>query len=275
MDAQILFVGGGNMGRAIIGGLLGTGYPAHRITVADPDQSVRERLSADFGVTVCARAIPDSCAVPDVVVLAVKPQIMAAVASAFAADNPAVRPLYISIAAGITTQQLSTWLGADKAIVRVMPNTPAMVGAGAAAMFANAHVDAGGRARAGAILDAVGIAAWVPDESLLDAVTALSGSGPAYFFLVFEILERIGTELGLDAALARQLAIETGYGAALLARTASDGPATLREQVTSPGGTTEAALNVLREHDIAAVFRDALHAAHARSIELARNSAAS
>ncbi|MGR9089179.1 MAG: pyrroline-5-carboxylate reductase [Gammaproteobacteria bacterium] len=273
MEEQILFVGGGNMGRAIIGGLLGTGYPADKITVADPDQAARDRLSAEFAINVCVSANPNDGV--DVVVLAVKPQIMAAVATAFAADNPGLRPLYVSIAAGITTQQLSVWLGADSAIVRVMPNTPAMVGAGAAAMFANEHVDAAGRAVAAAILEAVGIAVWVPEESQLDAVTALSGSGPAYFFLIFEILERIGSELGLDPALARQLAIETGHGAALLARTATDGPGALREQVTSPGGTTEAALRVLGERDITAVFREALRAAHARAVELARDSAAS
>lgn len=263
------------MGRAMIGGLLATGYPADSITVADPDRGARDRLAAEFDIKVHARAVPDAGVNPDVVVLAVKPQLMPTVASAYAADHPAARPLYVSIAAGITTQQLCAWLGADSAIVRVMPNTPAMVGAGAAAMFANAQVDAAGRAVAAAILEAVGIAAWVTEESQLDAVTALSGSGPAYFFLIFEVLEQLGTELGLDPALARQLAIETGYGAALLARTANSGPATLREQVTSPGGTTEAALKVLRDRDVAAVFRDALQAAHARSIELARDSATS
>lgn len=275
MKAHILFVGGGNMGRAMIGGLLATGYPSDRITVADPDQAARDRLAAEFDIEASARAVPGSGTDPDIVVLAVKPQLMPAVATAYAADHPAARPLYVSIAAGITTQQLSAWLGADCAIVRVMPNTPAMVGAGAAAMFANAHVDTAGRAAAAAILEAVGIATWVAEESQLDAVTALSGSGPAYFFLIFEVLEQIGTELGLDAALARQLAIETGYGAALLARTAKVGPGTLREQVTSPGGTTEAALKILQEHDITAVFRDALRAAHTRSVELARASAVS
>lgn len=275
MKAQILFVGGGNMGRAMIGGLLATGYPADKIAVADPDQSARDRLAAEFDIKAYARAGSDSGVNPDVVVLAVKPQLMPAVASAYAADHPGARPLYVSIAAGITTQQLSAWLGADSAIVRVMPNTPAMVGAGATAMYANPHVNAAGRDVASAILEAVGIATWVTEESQLDAVTALSGSGPAYFFLIFEVLEQIGAELGLDAALARQLAIETGYGAALLARTANTGPGTLREQVTSPGGTTEAALKVLAAHDITAVFRDALQAAHARSIELARDSAAS
>lgn len=275
MNAHILFVGGGNMGRAMIAGLLATGYPADRITVADPDQGARDRLAAEFDIKLSARATPNAGTPPDIVVLAVKPQLMQAVATAYATDHPDARPVYVSIAAGITTAQLGAWLGADSAIVRVMPNTPAMVGAGAAAMFANAHVDAAGRTAAAAILEAVGIATWVSEESQLDAVTALSGSGPAYFFLIFEVLERIGAELGLDAALARQLAIETGYGAALLARSADAGPGTLREQVTSPGGTTEAALKVLREHDITAVFRDALQAAHARSIELARSSAAS
>lgn len=273
MNERILFIGGGNMGRAIIGGLLGTGYPADHLTVVDPAPLARDRLGAEFGIRVCATANPGDGA--DIVVLAVKPQIMATVATAFAADHPGLRPLYVSIAAGITTQQLSAWLGAGSAIVRVMPNTPAMVGAGAAAMFANEHVDEAGRAAAGAILEAVGIAAWVPEETQLDAVTALSGSGPAYFFLIFEILERVGTELGLDPALARQLAIETGYGAALLARSADEGPGTLREQVTSPGGTTAAALKVLDDRDITAVLRDALQAAHARSIELAHASAAS
>lgn len=275
MNARILFVGGGNMGRAMIGGLLATSYPADRISVADPDQATRDRLRSEFGIEVHAQAGSHAGAEPDVVVLAVKPQLMPEVATACASLRGTGRPLYVSIAAGITTRQLGNWLGADEAIVRVMPNTPAMVGAGAAAMFANAQVDTAGRASAAAILEAVGSAVWVSEESQLDAVTALSGSGPAYFFLVFEILERIGTELGLEAKLARQLAIDTGYGAALLAREATDGPGVLREQVTSPGGTTEAALRVLGERDITDVFRAALTAAHGRSIELARDSAAS
>jgi len=270
MNKHILFVGGGNMGRAIIGGLIANGYPKELISVADPDAAARTRISDDHGVATTANAT--ITATTDIVLLAVKPQIMQPVARELAAGAGSAHPLYVSIAAGVTTGQLTQWLGSGSAIVRVMPNTPSMVGCGASALFATGDVDTAGREDAAAILGAVGTASWVHDEAQLDAVTALSGSGPAYFFLILEILERIGAELGLEPELARELAIETAHGAAVLARTSTDSPGILREQVTSPGGTTAAALNVLGERDLEGVLRAALNAAHGRSIELATES---
>ncbi len=266
MDKRIVSVGGGNMGRAIIGGLLAQGYKKELISAVDPDPDARAMITQQLSVNV-APTLSDIEAV-DIVLLAVKPQIMKPVVTELASSILDFRPLIISVAAGITTAQLDLWLGGDVPIVRVMPNTPALVGSGAAALFATANVKQAERQDAHAIISAVGIAEWVDDEDLLDVVTALSGSGPAYFFLFIELLEKIAVELGLDLLLARKLAIETAHGAALLARQSPYPPATLREQVTSPGGTTESALKVLHNGDIEALLRDALQAAHQRSREL-------
>lgn len=266
MEKRIVSIGGGNMGRAIIGGLLAQGYKQEHLSVVDPDPDARSMITQQLSVTV-EPTLSDREAV-DIVLLAVKPQIMKTVVADLAATMIGQRPLFISIAAGITTAQLSDWLGGDTPIVRVMPNTPSLVGSGAAVLFATANVGPAERQDAQAIISAVGIAEWVEDEDLLDVVTALSGSGPAYFFLFIELLEKIAVELGLDSALARKLAIETAHGSALLARQSPYPPATLREQVTSPGGTTESALKVLHNGDIEALLRDALQAAHQRSREL-------
>ncbi len=271
MDDTILFVGGGNMGRAMIGGLVGKGYAPARIVVVEPDVTARERLASDYGVRVLDAAA--SLAGFTLVVLAVKPQVMQGVLRELPPPiDPA--PVFVSVAAGITTAQIIRWLGRDVPVVRVMPNTPALIGHGAAALYATAAVDDAGRNAAAAILEAVGIAEWVTDESLLDAVTALSGSGPAYVFLLLELLGQIGHELGLDARLAERLALETVHGAALLARESGDPPARLRTQVTSPGGTTERALHELNEGDLAGLLRRALTAARDRSRELAADSEA-
>lgn len=267
MSPLFAFIGGGNMGRALIGGLLAAGHPASRIRVADTYEASRKACDV-FGIAIfddggtAARGA-------DVVVLAVKPQQMRSVATALAGSTGA-GTLYLSIAAGITTAHLTAWLGAGSAVVRAMPNTPALIGAGVAGLFANTAVSAAQRTQAEQLLGAVGVALWLDDESLMDAVTAVSGSGPAYYFLLLELMERAGTHLGLPAPIARRLALETAYGAARLARESAHDPATLRRQVTSPGGTTERALAAFEEADLAAIVETALTAARDRGIELAR-----
>ncbi|MFT4563657.1 MAG: pyrroline-5-carboxylate reductase [Gammaproteobacteria bacterium] len=267
MENHILSIGGGNMGSAIIGGLLAKDYRADRIAVVDPSTQVQTKIADDFGISVQAtcREIRDG----EIVLLAVKPQIMQPVVKELAQLISTQRPLFISIAAGITTTQLRRWLKADVPIVRVMPNTPSLVGHGAAALFATAEVRDDERRFAESIMSAVGLAQWVDDEALLDVVTALSGSGPAYFFLFMEIMEEVAVELGLERSIARKLTIETAHGAALLAQNSAFAPGELREQVTSPGGTTERALGILNSGDIRGLLREALKGAHSRSNELA------
>lgn len=267
MENRIISIGGGNMGSAILGGLLAKGHPKELISVVDPNPQVQQDMAGRYGVTVLPKCT--EIGRDDVVLLAVKPQIMQPVATQLANLVPDPGPLFISIAAGITTSQLGRWLGQSGSIVRVMPNTPALVGNGAAALFATQNTSAAERATAESIIGAVGIAEWVDNEALLDVVTALSGSGPAYFFLFIEIMEKIAVELGLEQAVARKLAIETAHGSALLARQSSDSPGILRERVTSPGGTTERALDILREGNIEGLLRDALTGAYERSGELA------
>ncbi len=257
------------MGRAIVGGLLRRGHPVEALRVADPLATAREALAREFGIVALAdngAAILDA----DVVLLAVKPQQMQAVVRPLAATLAARKPLVLSIAAGITTHALASWIGTDLPLVRAMPNTPALVGRGATGLYATPTTPAPARALAESLLGAVGIVEWVEAEALLDAVTALSGSGPAYFFLLIECLERAGTALGLAPASARRLAIETAAGASELARGAGVDPATLRVQVTSPGGTTEQALQVLNEGGFEALITAALEAARDRGQILSR-----
>jgi pyrroline-5-carboxylate reductase len=274
MTRRIAFIGGGNMATALIGGLLARGAAPGAITVADPDPRQRERLSRDSGVRVEADG-PAAAADADIVVLAVKPQQMAEVARGLAPVLARRRPLVISVAAGIRLRDLARWLGAGIPLVRTMPNRPALIGAGVTALYANADVDDDARDVAEAILLACGPTVWVPDEAQLDVVTAVSGSGPAYFFLLIEMLEAAAIELGMDAATARKLAVETAQGAGRMAAESTDTPAELRAQVTSKGGTTAAALAVLEEAGVRAMFGRAVAAAARRSGELAREFGAS
>ena len=267
MEKHILSIGGGNMGRAIIGGLLAKGYPPERLCVVEPNENARTLVTEQFGVSVSAacREIRDE----EIVLLAVKPQIMQDVVTQLAGLITGKRPLFISIAAGITTNQISRWLDAVVPIVRVMPNTPSLVGRGAAALFATAQTRDHEKVAAESVMAAVGLAEWVADEALLDVVTALSGSGPAYFFLFMELMEEIAVELGLERSIARKLTIETALGSAELARNSTQTPGELRQHVTSPGGTTQRALEILDGGDIGGLMRKALRGAHSRSIELA------
>jgi len=267
-DYTIGFIGGGNMAASIIGGLIADGFPADNIRVAEPVDEARGRLAAQFGVhTDTDNSVVASQS--EVVVLAVKPQLMQVVTQGLAGAVQGNKPLVVSIAAGIRSRDLENWLGGDVALVRSMPNTPALVQSGATGLFANPQVSDIQKQRAESILRAVGITLWLEDEALLDAVTALSGSGPAYIFYVIEVMEQAGIQLGLDAQAARRLAVQTAFGAAKLALESADDPATLRERVTSPGGTTERALSVLREGGLEALFQQALQAASDRASELA------
>lgn len=267
-ECIISFIGGGNMARCLIGGLIANGFPANKIRVADPNSEILNSLAAGYSVNIYqdnVAAIKDA----DVVVLAVKPQQMQSVVRSLGTHwKPEC--LLISIAAGIRLNAISRWLAhADAAIVRTMPNTPSLVQAGATALFANSHTRHDQRELAEGIMRAVGLAIWLDDEQHMDAVTALSGSGPAYFFLVMEAMESAAKRLGLDENTARMLCLETAFGAAKMALESGDNAATLRQKVTSPGGTTERAIHELQDGGLTGLFENAMVAAALRSRELA------
>jgi pyrroline-5-carboxylate reductase len=267
MTKKIGFIGAGNMASALAGGLLARGWAPADIALSDaqPAQLDAHAGSGVFTTTDNAELLERS----DVLVLAVKPQVMSAVLKPLAARAQQRQPLVISIAAGIPVVSLARWLGGPLPIVRAMPNTPALVQAGATGLFANARVDAAQRAAAEAILGAVGLTLWVDEERLIDAVTAVSGSGPAYFFYVMEAMMAAGRELGLDEKSVRALTLQTALGAAQMAITADVGPEELRRRVTSPGGTTERAIAAFDDAGLKAVFATALRACAARGAELA------
>lgn len=270
--STLAFLGGGNMARALVDGLLQHGWKAAGIRVADPDPAAREYLGSRHpGIVV----MEDNQAVVDGAttwLLAVKPQQAREVVMPLRRLAEARRPLVISIAAGIRAGSLAAWLGGTSPVVRCMPNRPAVVGSGITALYARPDVDAEQRERATAVMGAVGACVWLEDESLLDAVTAVSGSGPAYVFLLIEMLEAAAQAEGIDPRTARLLAIETLFGAARMAREGNEDPAVMRAQVTSKGGTTAAALEVLERAGIRQTFIGAIHAATLRSGELARES---
>jgi pyrroline-5-carboxylate reductase len=264
----LAFIGGGNMASSLIGGLIENGFPASSIRVADPIEQTRSSLAQRFNVSTFAEneAAIDGA---DVVILAVKPQQLKSVTQSLA---PHWQPdaLLISIAAGIRMDAIERWLGQPNAsIVRAMPNTPSLVRAGATGLCANAHVTHTQHELAESILRAVGLAIWVSDEQQMDAVTAVSGSGPAYFFLILEAMQAAGVELGLSEENARLLSLETAFGAAKMALESDESAAVLRQRVTSPGGTTEQALNTFNEGDLKGLFQCALNAAAQRADELA------
>ncbi|MGN6517932.1 MAG: pyrroline-5-carboxylate reductase [Dokdonella sp.] len=265
--ARIAFIGGGNMARSLIGALVRDGVPAAAIAVAEPNVELRSALARDFGVAVHDHA----CAATegaDALVLAVKPQVLKDVCAEIAATVAAARPLVISIAAGIRIDQLAAWLGAGVPIVRSMPNTPALIGAGATGMIANDDASAGQRAQAQAILGAAGTTVWIDREELMDTVTALSGSGPAYFFLLVEALEDAAVAQGLPRATARTLASQTCFGAGRMLVEDGEPPTVLRERVTSPGGTTAAALEAFANGNLRALVATAIAAATTRGKDL-------
>ncbi len=262
---RISFLGGGNMAAALIGGLIERGFAASDLQAIDLNADARKGLETRFGVrtTECADAQALAC---DVLVLAVKPQSMREALAPIAGQL--TTQLVLSIAAGIRVEALVRWLGGYRRIVRAMPNTPALVGAGAAGLFADASVTADERDAAARILGAVGSVAWLSSEPQVDAVTALSGSGPAYVFYFIEALIEGGEAIGLSRDVARALAIDTVLGAAKLAAASEDDAATLRARVTSKGGTTAAALASMERDDFKGLIARALAAADARGREL-------
>lgn len=264
---QIVFIGGGSMARSLAGGLVADGYPPERIRATDPDADQRERLAGRLGIEVGddnRAAVADA----DVVVLAVKPQLLREVAVDLGPALAPRRPLVISIAAGVRIGDVGRWLDHDGPIVRCMPNTPALLQSGVTALYPNAQVNAAQRDAAESILRAVGTVIWLDDEALLDTVTAVSGGGPAYFFLFMEALEAAAVARGLAADKARLLVVETALGAARMALESGDDPATLRANVTSKGGTTAEALAELEQGDLAGMVDRAIGAAAARAAEL-------
>jgi len=263
----VAFIGGGNMARSLIGGLIRAGTNVGLVSVAEPNADLRAALIRDFSVAAHAQGA-DAAQDADVVVLAVKPQVMKPVCESLRDVVRARRPLVVSIAAGIRIAQIDAWLGGDQAIVRAMPNTPALIGAGASGLCASARVDAAQRASAQRILGAAGLAEWIDDEALMDTVTALSGSGPAYFFLLVEALEEAAVLQGMPRETARALAAQTCLGAGRMLREEAEAPAVLRQRVTSPNGTTQAALESFEASGLREIVTRAVAAATRRGGEL-------
>jgi len=265
-NKRIAFIGCGNMGSSLMGGLLADGYDKTLITGAEPDPARRSMATQQYDIEMFADA-ESAITGANIIVLAIKPQIMADVCekirSALQQDV-----LIISLAAGIELKSLAQWLGEQQAIIRVMSNTPALIGAGASALVANKKAGTAKRNQAETIMRSVGITMWLKDEALINAVTAVSGSGPAYFFLIMEVIQKAAMSLGLDKDQARLLTLQTALGAARMALESESDIEQLRHQVTSPGGTTEQALSVLTGASLEQIFADALKAARDRSAEL-------
>jgi len=265
--ATLAIIGAGNMGASLVQGLLRDGYPSEKITVADPDETkLKYFVAKNIRVsTHNENAIKNA----EIVLFAIKPQMMHSVLQSLKEMLQKQKTLIISIAAGIRTENISQIISSNPSIVRVMPNTPAIIGCSASVLFANKHVTQNEKNLAESILRAVGLTVWIQNENLMDAVTALSGSGPAYFFLVMEILQKAGEKLGLSSELSRILTLQTAFGAAKMALESDKNVNALRSEVTSKGGTTEAAMQVLEKENIRNIFEKALNAACTRSHELA------
>jgi pyrroline-5-carboxylate reductase len=265
---RLAFIGGGNMARSLIGGLLKTGIAPATISVAEPMAEARQGLGREFGVA-CYAENRLAAADAEVIVLAVKPQIMPAIQADLRDTLQRNRPLLISIAAGVRLDQLERWFGNGLPIVRCMPNTPSLIGAGATGLCANSRVSPAQRAQAQHILDAGGMTRWVEDEALMDTVTAISGSAPAYFFALVEALEEAAVAQGLPRDTARALAAQTCFGAGRMLTEGGEDPALLRKRVTSPNGTTQAALESFSADQLPRIVARAVAAATQRGVELA------
>jgi pyrroline-5-carboxylate reductase len=263
---RIAFIGGGNMARSLIGGLVRGGAERTAIAVGEPDVSLAQALTREFGVTAGADNV---AAVRGAAtwVLAVKPQVLKGICESLR-EHAAGKPLVISVAAGIRTDQIESWLGGNIAVVRCMPNTPALIGAGANGLYANARVSAAQRRQTEGILQAAGTTQWIDDEALMDTVTAISGSGPAYFFLFVEALENAAAAQGMERATARALAVQTCLGAGRMLAEDGAAPEDLRRRVTSPNGATQAALDSFRNDAFDAVVARAVAAATRRGREM-------
>ena len=268
MGKRIAFIGGGNMASAIIGGLIRNGFAANDIDVVEPWQEARERLQTGFGITAQQDANA-SLASADMVVWAVKPQTFQEAAQQVRAciGNAGTQALHLSVAAGIPSGSIAQWLGNER-VIRTMPNTPALIGKGITGMYARSAVTQADRDWAGEVIATTGAVVWLTDEEQLNAVTAISGSGPAYMFYFMEAMTEAGAQMGLSRNQAYQLAVATFIGAGELARASTEPPETLRAKVTSKGGTTYAAITSMDESGIKALFAKALQAAHKRAQEL-------
>lgn len=264
----IAIIGAGNMGASLMGGFIRHGYPADKLCAVDKDAAHLQMLAEKLNIQTSTDALT-AASQAKVIIFAVKPNGFEQAALAI---KPALQhlPLIISVAAGIKMTSISHWLGQDMPIIRTMPNTPALIGCGATALVANAKVSAEQKDLAESLLRAVGIVEWIKDEAQMDTVTALSGSGPAYFFLVMEAMQAAAESQGLSPEVAKMLTLQTALGAARMAMESESSLIDLRHHVTSPGGTTEKAINVLEEHDIKGIFKQAIEAARQRSQELAK-----
>lgn len=266
---NVAFIGGGNMARALIGGMTSKGHPGERIWVADSSPAKAQSLSERFGVRV-ASSLGEAVNNAQVVVLAVKPQAIDALVDELAQRDLVQGRLFISIAAGVAVSRLQARLGKACAVVRLMPNMPVSIGYGMCGLYANAHTSSEQKRLAMAIAQSCGDCLEVHEEAAIDSITALSGSGPAYFFLVMEAMIRAGTRLGLSVPDARRLTCQAARGAAQLVLLGDEDPAELRRQVTSAGGTTQAAIDLLLHADVPSLVEAAVSAAHDRAVELGR-----
>jgi pyrroline-5-carboxylate reductase len=276
MNTSIAFIGGGNMASSLIGGMIAATFKAEQILVSEPDAETRKSLQQRFGIQTTNNNL--EALGSDIVILATKPQQLQSVCRqlaplmeehAMGKQDANHGPLFISIAAGIRSDDIDRWLGGTRAIIRCMPNTPSLFQSGATALYSNEKVTETQKNLAESIMSSAGIALWVKNESNLDAVTALSGSGPAYFFLLMEAMIIAGRELGLDDNVAEKLTIQTALGAARMADGSKEDVTTLRERVTSKGGTTESAIKYFENSNFHQLVKKAMQEAHDRSITLA------
>ena len=267
--SSIVFIGGGNMASCLVGGTIANGFDPDDILVSEPNEASRNRLKKEFGIAV-SEDNQAAVANATVVVLAVKPQIMRKVTMALA---PALKDhaVVVSIAAGISVESLQGWLGSSVSIIRAMPNTPSLVLAGATALFANPLTTEPQKDIVSKIFQAVGYCCWVNREDQINAVIAVSGSGPAYFFRILEIMQQVGQELGLSEEIARELASHTALGASQMAKQSASSPAELRRPVTSPGGTPERALSTFQKEGLETIFRRAMTSALERAEEMSED----
>ena len=269
-NLTIVFIGSGNIASSMIGGLIANGMKPEKLIAADSDKTQQQLISEKYGIRVFDVNY-DAVKHADVIIFAVKPQVMPTVVKEIAGDIKIENKLILSVAAGVKLQSITNWLGQSSAIVRTMPNMPALIQAGASALYANEFTNDKQRNTAETIMRSVGAAIWLDAEEQMDVVTALSGSGPAYFFYFMELMEKNAIEMGLNKEDAHLLTIETALGAAKMALLSSYEPTTLRKQVSSPGGTTEQALNIFIQGKLDELVRDAMDAAKRRSVELSES----
>jgi pyrroline-5-carboxylate reductase len=266
--STIAIIGSGNMGASLVGGLIADNYPPNQIWVADLDEAKLKELKHRFGINITTDN-HEAVKVAEVLIMAVKPQVLPTVIKDLHDTIQKHKPLILSVAAGIRESSLQQWLGGNVAIVRAMPNTPALIGCGASALFANKWVTSEQHNTAESILRSVGIVVWLEDENLMDVVTALSGSGPAYFFLFMEAMQQTAEKFGLPRSIARLLTLQTAFGASRMALESEESVTELKKRVTSPGGTTEQALRVFEEAGLHKIIEEAINAAKHRSETLA------